>query len=59
MSAVEEGAALLEIECPLCGGIVEATDLDELVDLAVEHCVDAHRYRLPAEHARAAARPVE
>lgn len=59
MNVAGQVTATLEIVCPLCGGIVESVDPDELVELAVEHCMDAHRYRLPPEHARAAARPVE
>jgi hypothetical protein len=51
--------ALLEIVCPLCGGIVESGDIDELVETASEHCLQAHGYRLPYEHAIAGVHPVE
>jgi hypothetical protein len=51
-------AVLLEVVCPMCGGIVESTDREDLVAMAVEHCVASHGYRLPREHAFAAVRPV-
>jgi hypothetical protein len=51
--------SLLEIVCPLCGGIVESGDVDELVETAAEHCLQSHGYQLPREHALAAVHPVE
>jgi hypothetical protein len=41
----------LEVSCPMCGGLIEATDKDEL------HTLDAHRYNVPAEHVLAAMTP--
>jgi predicted small metal-binding protein len=54
-----DSAVLLEIVCPMCGGIVEATDTEELMAMADEHCLASHGYHLPREHALAAVRPVE
>jgi hypothetical protein len=57
MNRVDD-AVLLEVVCPLCGGIVESTDKEDLVVMAIEHCVASHGYRLPREHALAAVLPV-
>lgn len=39
----------------MCGGIVEADTLAELIEVADEHTRQAHGYSVPAEHVRAAA----
>lgn len=44
-----------EVICPACGALIEASDDDELVQLAREHTVDAHAYEIPTEHVLAAA----
>jgi hypothetical protein len=54
-----DSAVLLEIVCPLCGGLVESADREELMAMADEHCLGSHGYRLPREHALAAVHPVE
>lgn len=56
----EEGAAMdagLEVSCPMCGGLIEATDKDELIRLSQLHTLDAHCYNVPAEHVLAAMTP--
>jgi hypothetical protein len=45
--------------CPVCGGIVEADNGEELIALAIEHCELAHGYAIPREHVLAAARPAD
>ena len=47
-----------EVICPACGGMVEAEDLQQLVELAKEHTRDAHQYEIPEEHIIAAANEV-
>jgi hypothetical protein len=47
------------VSCPLCGGIVEADNDEELIALATEHCELAHRYAIPREHILASARPAD
>jgi pyochelin biosynthesis protein PchC len=42
--------ALLEVSCPMCGGLIEAPNEDELVRLSRLHTLDAHHYDVPAEH---------
>jgi hypothetical protein len=44
-----------EVTCPACGGIIEADDLVQLIELAQEHSWVAHRYQLPPEHVAATA----
>jgi hypothetical protein len=39
----------------MCGGIVESSDVEELVELASEHCRLTHGYSIPREHVLAAA----
>jgi predicted small metal-binding protein len=39
-----------EVVCPMCGGIVEASNETELIRLAKLHTLDAHGYDVPAEH---------
>ena len=52
-------AGELEVECPICGGVVESVDIEELVELASEHCQVAHRYSIPREHVLKAMRPAD
>lgn len=47
----------LEVSCPMCGGLIEATDQEELIRLSQLHTLDAHRYHVPAEHVLAAMTP--
>ncbi|WP_211269104.1 hypothetical protein [Saccharothrix syringae] len=47
----------LEVSCPMCGGLIEAADEDELIRLSQLHTLDAHRYNVPAEHVLAAMTP--
>ncbi|WP_432038334.1 hypothetical protein [Streptomyces cucumeris] len=47
----------LEVSCPMCGGLIEAADKDELIRLSQLHTLDAHRYNVPAEHVLAAMMP--
>ncbi|MFI1758021.1 hypothetical protein [Streptomyces sp. NPDC020571] len=47
----------LEVSCPMCGGLIEAADKDELIRLSQLHTVDAHRYNVPAEHVLASMAP--
>ncbi|WP_228004080.1 hypothetical protein [Amycolatopsis sp. YIM 10] len=47
----------LEVSCPMCGGLIEATGQDELIRLSQLHTLDAHRYNVPAEHVLAAMTP--
>lgn len=44
-----------EVICPVCGALIEATDDEQLVELAREHTIDAHAYDIPSEHVRSAA----
>jgi hypothetical protein len=46
----------LEVVCPVCGGLIESTDVEELVSLADEHCREAHGYAIPRDHVLAAMR---
>ncbi|MEU8709983.1 hypothetical protein [Streptomyces sp. NPDC048565] len=46
-----------EVSCPMCGGLIEATDEDDLIRLSQLHTIDAHRYSVPAEHVLAAMTP--
>jgi predicted small metal-binding protein len=41
------------VECPVCGGLIEAADDEEVVRLAALHTRDAHAYDVPADHVRA------
>jgi len=43
----------------MCGGIVEAADESELVEMAKLHTLDAHQYDVPAEHVLSAMEPVD
>jgi len=51
--------ALLEVTCPICGGLIEALDQAELIRRSRRHTLDAHQYDVPAEHLLAAMLPVE
>jgi predicted small metal-binding protein len=50
-------ATELEVVCPVCGGIVESADVEELVELAAEHCRLAHGYEIPRAHVLDAIKP--
>jgi hypothetical protein len=41
------------VECPACGGLIEAATESEVVALAAAHTVDAHAYEVPEVHVRA------
>jgi len=49
-------AALWSIECPSCGGLVEAESRGDTMTLGAEHCREAHNYEVPPEHLEAAIR---
>ncbi len=51
-----DSGGLFVVECPVCGGIIEAESLDEVARLARLHTLDAHQYDVPAEHVLARAR---
>lgn len=42
--------AALELICPACGALIEAGDMEEMIQLAREHTLDAHDYRIPDQH---------
>lgn len=44
----------MELACPACGGLVEGSTEDEVVERAQEHSWAAHSYRLSREHVIAA-----
>lgn len=48
-----------QVVCPMCGGVVESTDDDELVRLAKLHTLRAHQYDVPEEHVRRSIEPAE
>lgn len=41
---------LLELTCPVCGALIEAEDMDSMIELAREHTIDAHEYNIPDAH---------
>jgi hypothetical protein len=41
---------MMELSCPVCAGLVEAPDLEELIVLSQEHTLLEHAYELPREH---------
>jgi hypothetical protein len=47
-----------EVTCPACGGLIEASSMEELVVYAKEHTLDAHGYDIPDEHVLMAAEDV-
>jgi hypothetical protein len=47
----------MELLCPACGALIEAEDIDLLIEAASQHTLRAHQYAVPAEHIRHAAQP--
>jgi predicted small metal-binding protein len=47
----------LEVVCPVCGGIVESADVEELVEIVGEHCRVAHGYEILRTHVLEAMQP--
>jgi hypothetical protein len=41
---------MMAVSCPVCAGLVEAGDLEELIELAQEHTLLEHAYEVPREH---------
>lgn len=41
---------MLELTCPVCGALIEADSMAELVEFAREHTLDAHQYDIPEAH---------
>ncbi len=39
-----------QVWCPACGGLIEADDVEQLVQLSKLHTLDAHGYDVPEEH---------
>lgn len=50
---------MLEVTCPMCGGIVVASNIDRLVELTQLHTLDAHDYTVPKRHVVDLATPIE
>ncbi|MEP6785234.1 MAG: hypothetical protein ABI898_05760 [Sphingomonadales bacterium] len=50
VTELERRSDPLELECPACGAIVEASDMAEMIVLAREHTLDAHDYDIPDQH---------
>lgn len=46
---------MYQVVCPACGAIVEAGDIDSLIQETREHTLDSHDYDIPPEHVRQAA----
>lgn len=42
--------SVLELICPVCGALIEAGDVSEMIQLAREHTLDAHDYHIPDQH---------
>jgi hypothetical protein len=53
------GSTDVELMCPACGGLIEASDIDDLIALATEHCEVAHGYQIPPEHVISAAQAAD
>lgn len=48
-SGVPDGLPI-EIFCPACGALIEASEMEELISRAKAHALDAHNYKISAEH---------
>ena len=46
----------LELFCPACGALIEASGMADLISRSREHTLDAHNYDIPASHVMQAVR---